>query len=149
MLGLQNEREWQQFCTKVLQQPELEKDERFTGNANRVKHREALRTLIVGAFASLTAAQVLERVEDAQIANAQVNDMAGLWAHGQLKARSRWREVGSPVGPLPALLPPGSWDDGEPVLQPVPALGAHSDAILAELGLDAAGIAALRAAQAV
>ena len=149
MLGLQNEREWQQFCAKVLQQPELAKDERFTGNTRRVTHREALRALIIETFASLTAEQVLERIEDAQIANAQVNDMAGLWAHPQLKARSRWREVGSPAGPLPALLPPGSWDDGDPVLKPVPALGQHSDAILAELGIDAAGIAALRAAEAV
>ena len=149
MLGLQNEREWQQFCAKVLKQPELAKDERFTGNAKRVTHREALRTLIVEAFSGLSAEQVLERVDDAQIANAQVNDMAGLWRHEQLKARSRWREVQSPAGPLPALLPPGSWDDGEPVLNAVPALGQHSDSILAELGVDAAGIAALRAAEAV
>jgi itaconate CoA-transferase len=149
MLGLQNEREWQQFCTKVLQQPSLAQDPRFTGNAKRVEHREALRALIVEAFAPLSAEQVQVRIEDAQIANAQVNDMAGLWAHAQLKARSRWREVGSPAGPLPALLPPGSWDDGDPVLEPVPALGQHSDAILAELGVDAADIAALRGAGAV
>jgi itaconate CoA-transferase len=87
MLGLQNEREWQQFCAKVLRQPELAKDERFTGNARRAAHREALRALIVEAFAALSAEQVLERIEEAQIANAQVNDMAGLWAHEQLKAR--------------------------------------------------------------
>jgi itaconate CoA-transferase len=149
MLGLQNEREWQQFCAKVLKQPELAKDERFAGNAKRVTHRDVLRALIVEAFAPLSADEVLVRIEDAQIANAQVNDMAGLWAHAQLKARSRWREVQSPAGPLPALLPPGSWDDGDPVLDPVPALGQHSDAILAELGVDAAGIAALRAAEAV
>jgi len=149
MLGLQNEREWLQFCTTVLQRPELATDERFAGNVRRVAHRDALRTLIVEVFARLTAQQVQERIEHAQIASAQVNDMAGLWAHAQLEARSRWREVGSPAGPLPTLLPPGSWDDGDPVLAPVPALGEHSDAILAELGVDAAGIAALRAVQAV
>jgi len=149
MLGLQNEREWLQFCAKVLKQPELAKDDRFTGNAKRVTHREVLRTLIVEAFSGLSAEEVLERIDDAQIANAQVNDMAGLWRHEQLKARSRWREVQSPAGPLPALLPPGSWDDGEPVLKAVPTLGQHSDSILAELGVDAAGIAALRAAEAV
>ena len=149
MLGLQNEREWQQFCTKVLQRPELAKDERFTGNPKRVTHRDALRALIVEAFAPLSAEQVLERIEEAQIANAQVNDMAGLWAHPQLKARSRWREVDSPAGPIPALLPPGSWDDGDPVIAPVPALGQHTEAILAELGVDAAGVAELRAAEAV
>ena len=133
----------------MLRRPELVKDERFTGNAKRVTHRDALRALIVEAFGSLSADEVLVRVDDAQIANAQVNDMAGLWAHEQLKARSRWREVGSPAGPLPALLPPGSWDDGDPVIEPVPALGQHTDAILAELGVDAAGIEALRAVEAI
>jgi crotonobetainyl-CoA:carnitine CoA-transferase CaiB-like acyl-CoA transferase len=103
----------------------------------------------VEAFASLSAEQVQQRIEEAQIASAQVNDMAGLWAHEQLKARGRWREVDSPAGPLPALLPPGSWDDGDPVLEPVPALGAHTESILAELGVDAAGLAALREAQAI
>lgn len=149
MLGLQNEREWLQFCTKVLRRPELAEDERFAGNARRTAHREALRALIVEAFASLTAEQVQRRIEEAQIASAQVNDMAGLWAHAQLKARGRWREVGSPAGPLPVLLPPGSWDDGDPVLAPVPALGAHTESILAELGVDAAGLSALRAAEAI
>jgi crotonobetainyl-CoA:carnitine CoA-transferase CaiB-like acyl-CoA transferase len=149
MLGLQNEREWRQFCTTVLQRPELADDERFAGNARRVAHRDELRALIVEAFRPLTAAQVLARLEAAQIANAQVNDMAGLWAHPQLQARGRWREVDSPAGPLPALLPPGSWDDGDPALGAVPALGQHTEAILGELGVDAAGIAALRAAQAI
>ena len=149
MLGLQNEREWEQFCTQVLRQPELARDERFAGNAKRVAHREALHALIIEVFAGLTAEQVQDRIEAAQIAHAQVNDMAGLWGHAQLKARSRWREVGSPVGPLPALLPPGSWTDGDPVLAPVPALGEHTAAILAELGVDDAALAALRAAQAV
>jgi itaconate CoA-transferase len=149
MLGLQNEREWLQFCTKVLRRPQLADDERFAGNAKRTAHREALRALIVEAFASLSAEQVQQRIEEAQIASAQVNDMAGLWAHEQLKARGRWREVDSPAGPLPALLPPGSWDDGDPVLEPVPALGAHTESILAELGVDGAGVAALREAQAI
>ena len=149
MLGLQNEREWQQFCAKVLRRPELADDERFRGNAQRTAHRNELRGLILDEFSRLTAAQVRERLDDAQIANAQVNDMAGLWAHPQLQARGRWRTVDSPAGPLPTLLPPGSWDDGDPALGPVPALGQHTDAILAELGVDADEIGALRAAQAV
>ncbi|WP_088283631.1 CaiB/BaiF CoA-transferase family protein [Ideonella sp. A 288] len=145
MLGLQNEREWQSFCQGVLQQPALATDPRFAGNARRVAERAALRALIVEAFSSLTTAQVVERLEAAQIANAQVNTMAGLWAHPQLAARQRWREIGSPAGPLPAMLPPGSWDDGDPRMDPVPALGQHTDAILGALGVDAAGLAALRA----
>jgi crotonobetainyl-CoA:carnitine CoA-transferase CaiB-like acyl-CoA transferase len=149
MLGLQNEREWANFCAKVLQQPELATDARFSGNAKRVAAREELRALIVEAFRPLTAPQVVERLEAAQIANARVNTMQEVWDHPQLQARGRWREVGSPVGTLPALLPPGSWDDGDPRLDPVPALGEHTDAILAELGLDAAAIDALRAAEAI
>ncbi len=149
MLGLQNEREWQAFCDKVLQQPALAQDERFAGNARRVANRELLRSLIVQAFSGMTAAQVTQRLEEAQIANAQVRDMAGLWQHEQLAARERWRQVDTPSGPVPALLPPGSWDDGEPRMDAVPALGQHTGAILAELGLDAAQVSALRAAQAV
>ena len=74
--------------------------------------------------------------------------MHDVWAHPQLEARERWREVGSPAGMLPAMLPPGTWDTG-PRMDPVPALGEHTDAILAELGRDADGIRALRAAEAV
>ena len=96
MLGLQNEREWVNFCEKVMQRPELARDPRFAGNARRVAERAALRQLIVDTFSTLTAAKVAERLEAAQIANARVNTMHEVWAHPQLKARRRWREVGSP-----------------------------------------------------
>ncbi|TDP72636.1 CaiB/BaiF CoA transferase family protein [Roseateles toxinivorans] len=148
MMGLQNEREWLNFCTTVLQQPELAQDARFAGNAQRVAERVALRALIVEAFKPLTVAQVVERLELAQIANARVNTMADVWAHPQLKARERWREVGTSAGPVPALLPPGTWDEG-PRMDPVPALGEQTDAILAELGLDVEAIRSLRAAEAI
>ncbi len=149
MLGLQNEREWASFCDKVLLQPGLASDPRFSGNALRAASREELRQIIVEAFRDLTAPQVVERLQQAQIANARVNTMQEVWAHPQLRARGRWREVESPVGALPALLPPGSWDDGDPRMDPVPALGEHTDAILGELGLDSAAIGALRAANAI
>jgi crotonobetainyl-CoA:carnitine CoA-transferase CaiB-like acyl-CoA transferase len=149
MLGLQNEREWQQFCSQVLLQPALAQDPRFVGNAQRTAHRDALKALIVEAFSTLTAAEVGARLEAAQIANAQVNDMAGLWAHPQLQARQRWREVDTPAGAVPALLPPGSWDDGDPRLDAVPALGQHTAAILTELGVSADEISALRAAEVI
>jgi crotonobetainyl-CoA:carnitine CoA-transferase CaiB-like acyl-CoA transferase len=148
MMGLQNEREWQNFCELVLRQPALAKDSRFDGNAKRVAERVALRALIVETFQPLSTAQVLERLESAQIANARVNTMHDVWAHPQLKARDRWRQVGSPVGPLPALLPPGTWNAG-PRMDPVPALGEHTDALLAELGLGADAIHALHEAGAV
>jgi len=149
MLGLQNEREWQQFCARVLRQPALAQDARFAGNAQRTANRTALRELIVAAFGALTADQVTQRLEEAQIANAELRDMAGLWQHEQLAARGRWREVATPAGPIAALLPPGSGADSAPRMDAVPAVGQHTDAILAELGLDAAAIATLRTSQAI
>jgi crotonobetainyl-CoA:carnitine CoA-transferase CaiB-like acyl-CoA transferase len=148
MMGLQNEREWLSFCELVLRQPALARDPRFAGNAKRVAGRDGLRALIVETFQPLTTAQVLERLEAAQIANARVNTMHDVWAHPQLKARDRWREVGSPAGPLPAMLPPGTWNEG-PRMDPVPALGEHTDALLAELGLHADAIHALHESGAV
>ena len=149
MLGIQNEREWQAFCDKVLQQPALATDARFAGNAQRSAHRDALRALIEGVFASLTAEEVLRRLDAAQIANAHVNDMHELWAHPQLAARSRWTEVGSPAGAVPALLPPGLPSDVTPRMDAIPALGEHTAPILRELGFDDAAIAQLRSAGAI
>jgi crotonobetainyl-CoA:carnitine CoA-transferase CaiB-like acyl-CoA transferase len=144
MLGLQNEREWKAFCEQVLQQPQLAGDDRFSSNPKRVAAREALLEIITRAFASLTAQDVVARLEAAQIANAQVNTMGDVWHHPQLKARDRWREVATPAGPVPALLPPGSWSGEPPRMDGVPALGQHTDDILAGLGYSASEIGALR-----
>jgi len=149
MLGLQNEREWSVFCEKVLLQPQLLTDERFSSNSKRSAARTELRALIVDAFSKLTAEEVVQRLDDAQIANARVNDMHDVWKHPQLQARKRWREVESPAGPIPALLPPGSWEEGEPRMDGVPALGQHTDAILSKLGYSQNEIASLRAAKAI
>lgn len=149
MLGLQNEREWALFCDKVLLQPELVSDARFSTNALRSASRKELYELIVGVFAGLSAGQVIERLEQAQIANAQMNTMHDLWEHAQLKARQRWTEVATPAGPVPALLPPGVASAEQVRMDPVPALGQHTDAILAELGFDAERIARLHAEKAV
>lgn len=140
MLGVQNEREWKLFCEVVLQRPELAADPRFTATSLRVANRDALRTLIVEAFAGLDAEQVVDRLEQAQIANAHVNDMRGLWQHPQLAARDRWREIDSPAGRLPALLPPASSNAYAPRMDAVPALGQQTDDVLAELGYTAGDI---------
>ncbi|MNT84734.1 hypothetical protein D3C72_2247900 [compost metagenome] len=92
---------------------------------------------------------MLERLDTAQIANARMNDMAGLWAHPQLQARERWRQVGSPAGDIPALLPAGRQSAFDYRMDPVPAVGQHTDAILRSLGRGDDAIAALRAAGAV
>lgn len=145
MLGLQNEREWKVFCDKVLAQPALSTDVRFSSNAKRSAARVALSALIVEAFSKHTASEVAELLERAGIANAQVRTMDELWSHPQLKARERWRDIDTPAGPIPALLPPGSWQHSAPRMDAVPALGQHTDAILSHYGYSAKQIAALRA----
>jgi crotonobetainyl-CoA:carnitine CoA-transferase CaiB-like acyl-CoA transferase len=149
MLGLQNEREWKAFCERVLLQPQLATDPRFDANAKRNANREALQAIILETFAALDTPQVLERLDAAQIANARMNDMAGLWAHPQLKARGCWREVDSPAGAIPALLPPGRQSAFDYRMGPIPAVGAHTESILRSLGRSEADIDALRAAEAI
>ncbi|PTB94223.1 CoA transferase [Marinobacter sp. B9-2] len=134
MLGLQNEREWLAFCSKVLKIPELVEDPRFAKNQLRSENREDLRDIIQQAFAFMTAEQVAERLDKAGIANARVNDMHDVWAHPQLKSRDHWHTVGSPAGEVSAPLPPGRSNAYTPVMNPVPALGEHTSSILAELG---------------
>ena len=149
MLGLQNEREWAAFCDKVLLDPALAREARFSSNSKRSAARVELRKLIVAAFASLTAEEVVARLDHAQIANARVNTMHDVWKHPQLSARRRWSEVGTAAGNIPALLPPGSWEEGAPRMDPVPALGEHTDAILGQLGYSKERIAGLRAEKAI
>jgi itaconate CoA-transferase len=149
MLGLQNEREWKVFCEVVLQDPGVATNPLFDSNARRNENRDELTAIILKAFSGLTTQQVLARLDQAQIANARMNDMAGLWAHPQLAARERWRQVGSPVGDIPAMLPPGRIDSFDYRMDPVPAVGQHTEAILRELGQGDAEIAALRQSGAI
>ena len=134
MLGLQNEREWASFCEKVLEKPELLQDERFDTNAKRSANREALRAIIVEKFAELGTQEVVTRLDNAPIANAQVNNMHQVWEHPQLRARERWVEVDSPQGKLPALLPPGANCAYQPRMDAIPSIGQHNESILKELG---------------
>lgn len=134
MLGLQNEREWKVFCEQVLLQPALAADARFDSNSKRNENRAALQGLILEVFATLTAEQVIERLEAAQIANAHVNRVGDMWSHPQLQARERFREVETPGGKLQALLPPGQNSSFEYRMDAVPAVGQHNAAILKELG---------------
>ena len=135
MLGLQNEREWVSFCKTVLCMPELATDSHFNNNSLRNQNRTDLESIILSVFATLTASEVIQRLDDAAIANARMNHMADLWAHPQLQARKRWTQVDSPAGPLPALLPPGLQSGFEYTMGPIPSVGQHNAAILKELGM--------------
>lgn len=144
ILGLQNEREWKTFCEEVLHQPDLTTDPRFDNNSKRSQNRTQLDEIIHQAFADLQIAEVIQRLEKAGIANGNLNSMQDLWQHPQLQARQRWTHIESPIGTLPALLPPGVHSSFEYRMDPVPALGEHSAAILEQLGYEADVIAELR-----
>lgn len=149
MLGLQNEREWLAFCELVLGNAALASDARFDKNSKRNENREILADMIHTSFSRLSSDEVIAKLDRTQIANARLNDMNGLWKHQQLAARQRWVLVESPAGPIPALLPPGVNDQFEYRMDPIPAVGGHTDSILSELGLNADQITAMKASGAI
>jgi itaconate CoA-transferase len=148
-LGIQNEREWERFCEVVLEQPALAEDERFASNSERVENRDDLYQDIEAILQKFSSSEAIERLEEAKIANARMRTVRGLLEHPQLEARDRWREVGSPVGPLRALLPPATIDSIEPLMAPIPSVSEHTEKILAELGYDDDTVATLRQAAAI
>ncbi|HXB21773.1 MAG TPA: CaiB/BaiF CoA-transferase family protein [Candidatus Solibacter sp.] len=145
-LAIQNEREWLRFCEKVLERPDLAADSRFQNSSKRVQHRTELEEIIIAVLQQLTCAEIIYRLENAQIANARLNSVQEFVDHPQLEARQRWREIESPVGPLRALVPPVTMGGVEPLMGPVPSLGQHTQAILEELGFDAETVAAWKSA---
>jgi itaconate CoA-transferase len=149
MFGIQNEREWASFCSGVLQKPELAKDPRYDNNTRRNAARAEVIALIESVFAELTAEEVVARLDSAGIANARLNNPEEVWNHPQLKARKRWRDVESPAGAIPATLPPATFEGVEVRMDPIPAVGAHTDAILRELGYDATALGELKSSGAV
>lgn len=140
-LGLQNEREWRNFCNKVLQQPELATDQRFSSNSKRVQNRAELEKIVTAVFHQLSSEAAASRLDDARIAHARMNSVEEFLEHPQLAARNRWREIDSPVGPLRAMVPPVTMENVDAVINAVPALGEHTEAILKELGFTADTIA--------
>src|SRR6267142_866867 len=131
-IGLQNEREWAVLCERVLSRPDLTADERFASNPDRVKHDDELTALIEGVLASRTPDQVVARLDAAGIASARLRTPAEFAGHPQLEARDRWREAGTPAGPVRTLLPPVTVPGREAAMGAVPALGQHTESVLAE-----------------
>jgi itaconate CoA-transferase len=133
-MSVQNEREYARFCALVLRDESLAGDARFSTTPARLKNREAMHAEIDKVFSKLSSAEVIARLEAADIANAKLNDMQGLWDHPQLAARKRWATVASPGGPVRALKPPFNLDGFEPRMDALPAVGEHTRPILEELG---------------
>ena len=148
-LGIQNAREWTRFCGEVLRRPELAGDERFATNSLRVLNRPALHGAIEEVFSALTASEIIARLESSRIAWARMNSVGEFLEHPQLTHRDRWREIGSPAGPLRAMVPPVRIDGVEPVMGDIPSLGQHTDRILEELGVARGTIAAWRSEGAI
>jgi crotonobetainyl-CoA:carnitine CoA-transferase CaiB-like acyl-CoA transferase len=145
VLGVQNDREWVRLATEVLGRPELASDPDYATNVARVRNREKVDALVGEAMARMSVDAAVVALDTARIANARLNEIADVIAHPQLAARDRWRDVVTPVGRVRALrsaLEPV----GEVPLEPVPALGEHTDAVLHELGYDPAQVAQLRSA---
>jgi crotonobetainyl-CoA:carnitine CoA-transferase CaiB-like acyl-CoA transferase len=145
-LSVQNEREFARFCEAVLGRKELARDPRFASAPKRLENRAALHAEIERVFAGLTSAEVIARLDAADIANARLNGIAEFWRHPQLEARARRVSVASPAGPIEALKPPFNLDGFAPRMDAVPAVGEHTRAILAELGYAEAAIAGLEGA---
>ncbi|NJP48673.1 CoA transferase [Streptomyces sp. SBST2-5] len=146
LFSIQNEREWAALCSEFLRRPDLTDDPRFATSSARVAHRDELNTVIAERFARSDAGELLKDLESIGIACAGVNDMHAFLDHPVLAARGRWSEVAVPGGTtVEALLPPADLAGLPPRMDPVPAVGEHTDAILTELGHSPTAIEALRA----
>ena len=133
LLAVQTDREWRRLCSMVLDAPALADDPRFVSNELRVANRAPLESLIDAHFSQRTRAQVIALLEMADIPMGAMNDVVAVAAHPQLAARGRWVSVDSPRGEFSALLPPHNLHGAPPRMGAVPALGQHTEEILAEL----------------
>ncbi|WPB89258.1 CaiB/BaiF CoA transferase family protein [Streptomyces malaysiensis] len=145
LFSIQNEREWAALCERFLARPELAEDPRFATGPLRVANRDELDTIITERFRSLDSTDVMKLLDAAGVANAGVNTVEEFLGHPVLSSRNRWRDVRTPGAAVPALLPPVDLAGVTPRMDPVPAVGEHTDTILTALGHSATDIDALRA----
>ena len=133
VLGTTSDREWRRLARDLLGRPDLAEDPRYAHNHDRVRHRAELDRVLAAWCVQRDLAEIQRRADGAGIGNARLNGVRDLAEHPQLAARGRWRQVDSPVGPVPALLPPPWLATGPPCTGRVPALGADTEAIRAEV----------------
>ena len=133
MIGVQNDRGWTALVRDVLGRPDLVDDERYATNIARVARRAEVDALIGSLTREFDSVELADRLDRFGVPAARLNDLAGLVDHPQLEARDRWREIETPAGAVRGLLPPMTFDGVELPMGRVPALGEHTEAILAEL----------------
>jgi crotonobetainyl-CoA:carnitine CoA-transferase CaiB-like acyl-CoA transferase len=136
--AVQNDGQWQRFCALVCDDPALATDPRFATNPDRLRNRALLEPLIEARLAAWPTATAIAALDAADIPNGRVNSVADVVEHPQLAARDRWTTVASPVGPLPALLPPHNLASAPATMGAIPALGEHTREVLTECGCDPA-----------
>ncbi|HWC84752.1 MAG TPA: CaiB/BaiF CoA-transferase family protein [Pseudonocardiaceae bacterium] len=144
VLGTTNDREWQRLSRDILGRADLAEDDRLRTNTGRVRHRDLLDGEIAAWCADHDLARIQRAADTAGIGNSRYNRPSEVIAHPHLAARDRWRHIDTPVGPVPALLPPPVIAGYAPPMGAVPGLGEHTDAVLTELGVDRAELARLR-----
>lgn len=149
VLGTTNDREWLRLARDVLGRPDLADDPRYASNTGRCERRAELDAVIAAWAAGLPLADCQTAAEAASLGHARLNRPTELLEHPQLTQRDRWQEIGSPAGPVLGLLPPPVVPGWDWRLDPIPALGEHTAAVLHELGFAADEIEAMRAAGAV
>jgi itaconate CoA-transferase len=135
VLGTTNDNEWQRLTGQLLGRDDLAADPRYARNDDRVRCRGEIDEILAAWCKERTLAAVQDAADAAAIGNAVYRTPREVLGHPHLAARDRWREVATPVGPVLGLLPPMLFDGEALPTGPVPALGEHTEAVLAELGL--------------
>jgi itaconate CoA-transferase len=133
LVAVQNDGQWTRFCATVLERPEVAGDERFATNERRVANRPALDRIIGDVTATLATAELVRRLDAADVPRGAMNTVAQLIDHPQLAARRRWTEIATESGPVRTARSVV----GSAAERRVPRLGEDTAAVLRELGIGA------------